>query len=174
MKIILTGAQGTGKTTILKYFSNEYSTITEVVRNLSKQNIKVNEEGDEEGQKTIFNLYNTLLSKKCDYISDRGLTDVYAYSTYHFLQNKLSQNELDTEFKKIKAFNENNKDVKYIYVPIEFNVIDDGFRSTDEEFRHFIDDAIHQTLEDLNVEYLTVSGTVEERINQIKLWIKKQ
>ena len=62
MKIILTGSQGTGKSTVLKEFENEgWNVITEVVRNLSKEGIKINEMGDEEGQKRIFDTYKELL-----------------------------------------------------------------------------------------------------------------
>ena len=65
MKIIFTGAQGTGKTTILNHYKEQgYNTITEVVRKLSEEGVKINEMGDLKGQQKIFNEYNKLLNKE--------------------------------------------------------------------------------------------------------------
>ena len=62
-RIILTGAQGTGKTTVLNYFKDTFLTpITEVARNLSKQGVKINEDGDKKSQDVIFQTYYDLLS----------------------------------------------------------------------------------------------------------------
>ena len=61
-KIVVTGAQGTGKTTMLNLFKDKFDeVITEIVRNLSKQGVKVNELGDCEGQIRIFDEYSNLL-----------------------------------------------------------------------------------------------------------------
>ena len=56
MRYIISGTQGTGKSTILHHFDGKMKTITEVVRNLAKsENINVNESGDMNGQSRIFN-----------------------------------------------------------------------------------------------------------------------
>lgn len=169
MRIILTGSQGTGKSTVLNHYKGTYPVITEVVRNLSKKGVKINEMGDEEGQKKIFNEYVKLF-KKNNYISDRGLTDVYAYSLYHFDQGKLSLDELSREAGEIDELKK--EDILWVYFPIEFDVVDDGVRSTDEEYRKYIDETIKQTLDSFDIKYITVHGTVEERINQIDQAIK--
>lgn len=169
MRIILTGSQGTGKSTVLNHYKGTYPVITEVVRNLSKKGVKINEMGDEEGQKKIFNEYVKLFKKK-NFISDRGLTDVYAYSLYHFDQGKLSLDELSREAGKIDELKK--EDILWVYFPIEFDVVDDGVRSTDEEYRKYIDETIKQTLDSFGIKYITVRGTVEERIKQIDQAIK--
>lgn len=177
MKIIFTGASSTGKTTILNILKEknpELRIITEVARNLHAEGVKINEQGNEEGQQMIFNKYVDLLFQNGDYISDRGLTDVYAFSTWHYAHEELSLDELAREMGEIENFkNMFKKDIVWVYFPIEFTSEDDGIRSTNEEYRAYIDDAIHQTLEDIDVDYLTVSGTVEERLNQIKTYIEK-
>ena len=80
------GAQGTGKTTILNHYKDQgYNVITEIVRNLAKEGVNINEMGDVEGQKTIFGSYQKLLKSKKGYISDRGLVDVLSYTFSHAL-----------------------------------------------------------------------------------------
>lgn len=170
MKIIFTGAQGTGKTTILNHYKKQgYNIITEVVRNLSKEGVKINEMGDLEGQRRIFSEYRKTLNKEKSYISDRGLTDVAAYTCY--LVNKNDDNDLRIEclyqLFDIMDFYQNNPDVITCYFPIEFPVVDDGVRSINEEFRHYIDEAIKDILEGIGIQYYTITGTVEERIKQI-------
>lgn len=165
MKIIYTGAQSTGKSTILRHYKDlGYPVITEVVRNLSKQGIKVNEQGDTSGQELIFDTYYDILSRSKNYISDRGLTDVLAYTKYLYDRDRVSQRTLNEQLHSLKIFNQAHSDILYIYFPIEFPVVDDGFRSKDENFREEIDKNILDILINNNIPYLKISGSVEERI----------
>lgn len=169
MKILLTGTQSTGKSTVLKEFENDgWDVITEVVRNLSKEGIKINEMGDEEGQNKIFDTYKELLNGNKIYISDRGLTDVAAYTWYLVCKGKVHPSILWKQLEDIDDFFKNNHDVLVCYFPIEFPVVDDGVRSVDEEFRKQIDNYIKDILDTREIPYITVTGTVEERVNQIK------
>ena len=174
--IILTGAQGTGKTTVLKLFSQahpEYSTITEVVRNLAKTDkVSVNENGNIESQRKIFGTYCNLLSQN-GFISDRGLTDVMSYTDW-VADEKMDDAdgmamgfEFVREEKILRDYN-NTHDVLYVYFPIEFSVEDDGFRSTSESFRKSIDKRIKHILEKNKIKYITVHGTPKERLKQIE------
>ena len=59
-RIVFTGAQGTGKTTVLKEFENKgLKVITEVVRQLASKGVKINKDGDEKSQVKIFKTYNS-------------------------------------------------------------------------------------------------------------------
>jgi len=170
MKIIFTGAQGTGKTTILNHYKKQgYNIITEVVRNLSKEGVKINEMGDLDGQKRIFSEYRKTLNKEKSYISDRGLTDVTAYTSYLGIKNDNLDLRLESLYQlvDITEFYNNNTDVITCYFPIEFPVVDDGVRSINEEFRHDIDENIKNILDGIGIQYYTITGTVEERIKQI-------
>ena len=61
-RIHFVGAQGTGKTTILNHYKEQgYNVITEIVRNLAKEGVNINEMGDVDGQKKIFSSYQKLL-----------------------------------------------------------------------------------------------------------------
>lgn len=169
MKILLTGAQGTGKSTILKELEKEgFDVITEVVRNLAKSGVKVNEMGDEEGQKTIFKTYQKLLNEKTDYVSDRCLVDVAAYTNYLVCEGKIHPSLLWEQLEDVEDFTLSNPKALVFYFPIEFPVVDDGFRSKDEEFRKKIDENIKNILNSRHIPYIEVRGTVEERLNTIK------
>ena len=165
-RICLTGAQGTGKSTVLNHYKElGYNCITEVVRNLAKtEGINVNEMGDEEGQNMIFSTYEKLLGNTESYISDRGLTDVCAYSYYHAETKDDMCHVAANELAHIKQFIKDNPDVLFFYFPIEFEVVDDGFRSTNEDFRHKVDQLILSILLECKIPYVEVHGTVEERI----------
>ena len=166
MRIIFTGAQGTGKTTILNYFQGKQPIITNVCRTLAKNGVKINEMGDDESQATIFNKYCDLLSQN-DYISDRGLTDVMAYSKWLFEHGRLSEGEWKREQRIFKTFIKAYPAI-YFYFPIEFRIEDDGVRSTDEDFRKEIDVNILKSLQDNpEIPGLTVHGSVEERLEFI-------
>lgn len=173
MKVIFCGSQGTGKTTVLNVFKNEgYPVITEVVRILAREeNVKINEMGDEDGQIRIFNKYKELLTTENDYISDRGMQDVIAYTQYLVGRGKVHKHILWEQMDELSNFIDNN-DVLICYFPIEFSVVNDGLRSTDEEFRSFIDVSIKKILDVLNIPYITVTGAVEDRVNTIKQAIK--
>lgn len=57
-----------------------------------------------------------------------------------------------------------------IYVPIEFNVVDDGVRDLSETRRRNIDERISDLLRQSHISHLKVTGTVDERVAQI--WSK--
>lgn len=170
VKVTIVGAQGTGKTTVLNYFRNTFLTpITEVARNLSKQGVKINEDGDKKSQDVIFQTYYDLLSQDIDYISDRGLFDVIAYTSYLDDTGKINDNHetLINQLNKLELFIKNNPNAIVVYFPIEFQLVDDGVRSTNESFRTSIDNRIKELLEYFYPDYITVHGTPEERIKQI-------
>ena len=97
-KFIFNGAQGTGKSTILRELESKgYEVVTEVVRNLSKKGVKINKDGDEKGQKKIFNEYLNIFNSKDNYVSDRGLIDVVAYTVYLVRHGKISEKFVDKQ-----------------------------------------------------------------------------
>lgn len=170
-RIVFTGAQGTGKTTILNYFREQgQNVITEVVRNLAKKGVKINKDGDEKGQARIFKEYEKLLGEitQDGYISDRGLIDVTAYTVYLYNHGKVSEDFANKQLKKLHKFILNHPSIVYCYFPIEFPLVEDGVRDLDEEFRKEIDSIILSLLGTLNLSFVIVNGTVEQRIEKIK------
>lgn len=165
MKIILTGAQGTGKTTVLS--NVEYPKITEVVRKLAKHGININEMGDEEGQIKIFNKYKSLFKVTPEFISDRGLTDVFAYTTWLYKHGRVSEEFWKKQKAALRKFQKDNPDIVYCYFPIEFPLVKDGVRSEDESFRKEIDEIIQDILQAFGFDYIEVTGPIEDRVNII-------
>lgn len=170
-RIVFTGAQGTGKTTVLKEFENRgHKVITEVVRELAKSGVKINKDGDEKGQAKIFKTYEEKLGQITPegYISDRGLIDVVAYTMYLYQNGKVSQKFLDKQIQKLKKFQASTSDIIYCYFPIEFPVIADGVRDMDEDFRMAIQYNILEIMAILNISPIVIKGTVEERVNKVQ------
>ena len=169
MKYLFTGTQSTGKSTILQHYQEQgVNVVTEVVRTLAKTSgIKINELGDEEGQKLIFNTYKDILSNTENYISDRSMVDVAAYTQYLVNKGAVHPSILWDQLADLEEFVNGNPDAVFFYFPIEFPVVDDGVRSLDEEFREQVDKNILGILQSRRIPYVEVRGTVEERIKII-------
>lgn len=181
--IVLCGSSGTGKTTILNELRNdprfsEYHIVTEIVRDLVKtQGIKINESGEASTQHLLFGTYKDIFNNPQNYpfISDRSLIDVISYTATNFIRNiehdsalaSSLADELELEFDYLKEFAQNRKDITWIYFPIEFATQPDGVRSLDEHYRAQVDKNMRTYLNLFIRDYLTVSGTVKERITQI-------
>lgn len=173
-RIILTGAHGTGKTTVLNMFEKaDWPVITEVVRCLNKDaGVKINEDGDRSGQHIIFDTYEELLQQD-KYVSDRGLTDVIAYTKYLCDEGKIDKSLFDEQMERFKKFHNENPDILYCFFPIEFDIEDDNVRSTAKDFQKQINDNIRWVISEVGmtsdegIDFITVSGTPEERFQTI-------
>lgn len=169
-RIVFTGAQGTGKTTVLNQIeASGKRVITEVVRNLASKGVKINKDGDEKGQAAIFKEYEKLLGEITaeGYFSDRCLIDVVAYTMYLHETGKVSEKFLNKQIKTLQKFREANPDITYCYFPIEFPVVADGVRDMDEEFRAAIDRNIQKLMQICGVQPIYIRGSIEDRLQKI-------
>ena len=177
-----TGAQGVGKTTILNEVIKEYKdmeTITNVVRSLHNDGVKINKKGNGKTQQLI---YDTLKKEYINYlynasyedinsgcISDRSLVDVVAYTKYLYERGKASINSYDEQLKDLKEWAIYHRcGCKHIYIPIEFPAVEDSVRDIDEEYRKEIDKNIKWLLRECNIDYYILEGTIEERTEMMK------
>ena len=167
-RIILTGAQGTGKTTLMNALAADGTrTISHIRKHAEEQGIDITT-ASEAGQKEFFKSLKKELSSKLNYISDRGLTCVAAYTFDKAIAGEISKKVADKQYMDIVKFHTDNPDILLVYVPIEFPLEDDGTRSIDPEFQAKIDFLIKNILDTSNIKYITVTGTVEERLAQIE------
>lgn len=175
-----TGAQGVGKTTILNEIIKEYKDmeiITNVVRRLHNDDqIRINKKGNGKTQQLIYDtlkkeyiqyLYNSDFNTNC--ISDRSLVDVVAYTKYLYERGKASKNSYEEQLKDLKEWAIYHKHgCKHIYIPIEFPAVEDGIRDVDEEYRIEIDNNIKWLLQECEIDYYILEGTIEERTEMMK------
>lgn len=151
MKIALVWTHWVGKSSTLE--SIEYPKIQEVARRLIKQGMV---QGTQELQRAIF-LEQKAQEQYMDwFISDRSIRDNLAYARYisEELYQELVQ-QVDSTYDKL------------YFLPIQFDIIDDGVRPQDRQFQHDIQDTIIQILQENNVEYEMLHGDIDQRKNTI-------
>lgn len=167
-RIILTGAHGTGKTTLMNELAKDGTRTLSIARDAATAgNYPPTDDAREAYQKDLFAAGFKALSSKKNYISDRGLTCIAAYTFFNALAGKITKKTADNQYLKLQKFHNDNPDILVVYVPIEFELTDDGLRSVDTEEQAAIDFMIKNILDTAGIKYITVTGTVEERVAQI-------
>lgn len=167
-RIILTGAQGTGKTTLMNELAKDGIRTISHIRKTAAENNFDTKNATEESQKTYFKTLKKELSSKRSYISDRGLTCVAAYTFDKAISGDIAKKVADKQYLDIVKFHTENPEILLVYVPIEFELEDDGERPFDKEMQAKIDFLIKTILETTKIPYIEVRGTVEERLEQIR------
>lgn len=181
MNVYFTGAQGTGKTTLANLLAElGFKKIPSVTRSLIERG-ELSQERTSQGatpetQKIIFNEYYKIFRTQKAIVSDRFLTDVFAYTKYIYKrdEDEDSLNELHREREKIDeiAFYQGllygDADAVVFYCPIEFEAESDGIRDTDEEYRKTIDEYIKKELIRQGIRFHELHGSVGDRMETIK------
>jgi nicotinamide riboside kinase len=163
-RIALVGASSTGKTTVYELLKNKlpkYEFINESTRTVAKYGFPINEEGTSETQLAISSFHLEALLQPYNLVLDRCYMDVLVYSKYTGI-NTSTLNYIQDTWDRIK-----NEYTHYIYFPIEFDSVDDGVRSVDEEWREKIDKEFQEKLKGVRQPFLTVTGSPMQRLNQI-------
>ena len=83
-----------------------------------------------------------------------------------YVYHKIDKYILDT-YMRIQ-----DKYTHFIYFPIEFKSVDDGVRSINEDWRTEIDNQFKSVLLATGRDYLTVTGSPNQRVEQILNYIK--
>lgn len=174
MKVMISGAQGVGKTTLLNELKKLHSTwkfYDEVVRNLVKErNIKISELGDGETQSLVMNAHiRNLKNHKRGYsIYDRGVLDCYAHSCWMYAKQKISSFDfIESRTKFLLHIKDYNK---IFFIKPEFDIESDGTRSTSKEFQKEINDIFEDILQEYK--HIVLTGTTEERLEQFHRALK--
>lgn len=176
MKIILVGAQGTGKSTICSRLSKELD--IELVDSISSRFIKDKSLFDnlysieyKNFQAKLFSYASDIYLNKESFISSRGFADSYAYllhtynktsdMTYYYLSvvSEIFERSLQTQ-----------EDYHLFYTPIEFELENSNniFRSQDIDFQREVDEYIRVFLKKSDIKYTKISGGIEDRLDIIR------
>jgi len=172
-RIALVGASSVGKTTVYELLKDrlpEFNFINESTRTVGKYGFPINEDGTSETQLAISSFHLEALLSKQDVILDRCYLDLLVYSgNMENLSSSAYTYILDTWLRVLDQY------THFIYFPIEFASVDDGVRSVNEEWRTKIDAEFKHHLvaiKNLGKDYLTVSGSPKQRVEQIINYIK--
>jgi len=147
----------------LKTKLTNYTFVSESTRTVKSYGFEINEQGTDTTQLAILSFHLKTLLEPGHLVLDRGMLDVLVYS----------ENLSNLEEKTIKYVKDTFKYVKdeythIVYFPIEFDAVDDGVRSVNEDWRREVDRKFKQYLDTYYPEnYLTVTGSAMQRLKQI-------
>lgn len=170
-RIALVGSSSVGKTTVFELLKNRFSKyefISETTRTVKSYDFPINERGIDSTQLAISSLHLFNLLQPHHLILDRCYLDLLVYSNR---LNDISPNTkafIRNMWEKVKG-----EYTHLVYFPIEFSVVDDGVRSINEEWRKEVDEEFKVELERYGRQYLTVSGSPMQRVEQITKYIDK-
>jgi nicotinamide riboside kinase len=175
MKIAFTGAQSTGKTTLLKELKRDpdlslkYDFRDEITRRMQKKGLSINEGGSDITQLLIMNSHikNSLID---NVIMDRCALDGLVYTDWMCRKGKVQQWVIEYADNVFKMLIDRYDHIFYL-VP-EFDIEDDGVRSTDIDFRNEIVILFEKYIKAFDIPVIKLTGTVEQRLNKIKETIK--
>jgi len=177
-----TGAQSTGKTTLLKkvktLYPYRFDYVDEVTRKIKRLGVSINNEATNYDltQSLIINDHLLNYAKVLDNSSeevkdlllDRCIVDGYIYTKYFYKEGKVSCRVLDFAeqwFKKLTPM----YDVIFYTNPGDVKLVDDGERSVDAEFRNEIIDLYEREFLDKYDNICILKGSVEERLEIMKI-----
>ena len=181
-----TGAQSTGKTTLLEHLkcknlgNHSFEFIPEVTRLVRREyEVPINEGGDDMTQMLIMtehirNIYKgrtDSLVRGVNKILDRCALDGIVYTHYLLDKGKISRTTYDAcelIYKKLR----DEYDVIFYTSPDDVELVDDGERSIDKHFREDIiglfDMYLQYGIIEKGPRVVYLEGTVEERLKTIK------
>ena len=170
MIITFTGAQSTGKSTLLNECSkdgrfNHYNFVPEITRGLKKKyNLTINENGDEYTQLFCINshLENYLSHKDDKVVLDRCALDALVYTTYQYHTGKVSEWVLEYATNLFESLKD-KYDIIF-YTEADIDLVEDGERSSSNEFRDTIVNLFEEAIDHYNLKVVRLKGTVEERM----------
>jgi predicted ATPase len=177
-----TGAQSTGKTTLLKkvkeLYPNRFEYVDEVTRRIQRLGVSINDEAKNYdltqsliiGDHLInyMKVHNEPHENISDILLDRCIVDGYIYTKYFYKQGKVSSkvfNFAEYWFKELTP----KYDVIFYTNPADVKLIDDGVRSTKAEFRQDIIDLYNREFLDMYYNICVLNVSVEERLEIMKI-----
>ena len=170
MRIGIAGAQSVGKTTLLNALRSEpifknYQICNEVTRRVKSYGLPINEQGNDITQRLIMQEHIVNVFMYPDMITDRTALDGMVYSAYMLALKQISEETYqyaDKVFEKVFPYYD-----LLFYIEPEFEMVEDGIRSTDKKFRNDIIKIFNEAIDIKLVKVHRVKGTVRERVEQV-------
>ena len=169
MKIAITGAHSTGKSTLVAELqkdiklSKQFEFRGNITRTIKGGNIKINELGTNETQLLVLSRHLDHYTPK-NVILDRCALDGLVYTAYLFEKGVVNRETL----RIAEAVFENLKYDIIFYIPPEFDIVDDKTRSTNPEFRNRIVELFEEYMDSYGIFPIRLTGSVKERVAQFK------
>ena len=183
MIISFTGAQSTGKTTLLNLIRDknyDFNYVDEVTRRIKREyNLPINESGGDITQSMIMADHIANVYKKGDHdvtVLDRCAVDGVVYTQWLYNNGQVKKATLD-HAKLIFEMLIEEYDAIFITSPVDVELVDE--RSTNIEFREDIQSLFdmyigHLMVDNKDENVFVVAGTVEERMNYIQKVLAKK
>ena len=177
--IIVSGAQCTGKSTLIKALKEIYPNISyqkEFVRKtLEKKDVNF---ADVEKQNKIFEFQKNFILNNEFSISDRGPLDSLSYTAV--LRDAGLSNFSDEDFfeleKKSLEFIKSDNVISIWFLPNEIPLVEDGYRTMDEQQRNAVEAKMKYYIESdpiIKDKTIILTGSVQDRIVKSVAHIKK-
>jgi len=151
VKIALIGSSSTGKSTVLEELRKEltaqngypiYQFFNESTRSIAKYGFPINKHGTDLTQLAISNFHlEHLLHATENAIYDRCYLDLVAYTRHLPDVSEVVLKYIEDTWARILPMY-----THYFYFPITFQSVEDGVRSTDEEWRLKVDEEFRSIL----------------------------
>ena len=167
MRNVFIGSHGTGKTTLCKALKELDSSIA--IRDGVSRPVKIARDKTGMSRYQEQAVINELTKFYWEYNKDfnniflaRSPLDVEVYSRV-FGWDDLAD-DMENWIRNSGMLKE---DVNYFYIPIEFELENDGVRFTDIDLQALVDEELQKSIKKYNIKVTKLTGSVEDRIKQI-------
>lgn len=178
MKVAISGSHGVGKTTLMRAWGRrhtDWGTLSEVSRSCP---FPLNEKATYQTQNYIMHrqieLELDISSPNIKFVSDRSTLDQIAYVRQAHELGNMTNEQAEYLIKHCRAWAGTYDFI--FYIPIEFEMENDGVRSPNLDYQRKIDKAVRHEFALLNdgefsnaaMNALTLTGSVDERLGQME------
>lgn len=178
----LIGADGTGKTTLVSELKKHYAPehlryISEVSRNVIEQGYPLGKNAHPESYVVLMRdqIRETLslVNNHANFISDRTLLDQLCYSQVNKTLPRPMVNDTLISLMEQVWLLERDYYKRYLYFPIEFDIVADGVREVDVAYQRKIGREFERLINVNEIPFDRLSGPLEERVLAARATIDK-
>ncbi|HET9443748.1 MAG TPA: ATP-binding protein [Acidimicrobiales bacterium] len=167
MKVAFVGSFSTGKTTMANLMAREWDLplLPEAAREVAQLGFPLDTTATAETETLIFLKTMRAEMTHSAFVADRSMFDVLCYADWVMEHEREPRKEdhLWLEAREIATLDLRARYDFVFYLPIEFPIVLDGLRPDDAAFQADIDHRMVTLLRDHDIEFHTLTGTVDDR-----------